>query len=225
MAISFARILRAGVETATNAIMARVIGTEDETGDDPLFGPIGLLTRPHKLVDDKSGTGLRPTGYVEAAIARIGDRVLGLAFRDLRLNARAGALVEGDVVLIQWSGATIRLRDATGGTNGASVTIEAPTLNGSGVVTKMHTITMDPTTNKVTVLHADGVRVEIDNTKCTVHAGGASHQVVLWDDLNAWVSEVNAAFGTIAGAAGLNPNPSITAPTSVPKAAAKLYAE
>ena len=143
--------------SAGNALVGQLRAAGEELAMEPLFGALGLVVWPRAEVPTNAGTGLRPAGAAETVVGRIANRILPLAWRDLRLNARVPTLAEGDVCLVHYDGGTVHMRAAAGG--GTQIVVYAPTLNGSGVVTKAHAITLDPTGATIQIQHADGPAV------------------------------------------------------------------
>jgi hypothetical protein len=172
MLLDLARLVRSKVAAATSAVVGSVRAAGEEVSDLAMFGALGLLVRPRAEQATKGATGLRPAGAAETILGRIQGRIVPLAWRDLRLDARAGQLQEGDVVLAHYDGGLVHLRATTGG--GTQVVIYAPALDGSGAVTKAHAITLDPQGNTIQVQHADGPAVFLYTDKAVIkNASGA----------------------------------------------------
>lgn len=169
--LDFARLVSSSVDALKQAVVASLEGPGGETASEGMFGALGVLVRPRTAQPTNTATGLRPAGAAETIVGRLANRLVPLAWRDLRLNQRAGALQEGDVVLAHYDGGMVHLRATAGG--GTQVVVYAPTLNGSGAVTKAHAITLDPQGNTVQIQHADGPAVFVYSDKVVLkNAGG-----------------------------------------------------
>jgi hypothetical protein len=173
MVIGLAHIVGTQVSGTAKAVVASILGDEGESADDPLFGVAGLLFRPRAPVEKNAATGTSPEGVMETIFARVGQSLLPLASRDLRINQRKQALQVGELAMVGYGGGQVAIRDASGGA-GSVVVVYAPTLNGSGTVTKAHAVTLDPDGNTIQIQHADGPAVFLYTDRAVIKNAGGS---------------------------------------------------
>jgi len=262
LAIAFGRIIATEARGALKSILGNLelLEQDDSSSDEPLYFVPGYYCRPMPPVEEGSGSGLDPEGACEVVAVRVGDEVVPLAYRDLRLNSQVNP-DEGELGLAHYGGGFISLK-WNADTDGTNIMIYASRKDSSGMVVKASSISLDSADGNqhVSIMHEKGQSITLTEDEQVVIAnkdgdaylavGGsdgvvvnsekiaAAGAVMLGDkdptsgefvmlsaQLLAWITEANTAFAAIAAAATLNPNPTITAPTSVPVAATKVKAK
>lgn len=115
------------------------------------FGALGLLGR--FLPPDEDGE-------VEIYAVRLGDRVVPLGFRDLRIDrAFPSGLAEGSIALAGYGGGfhSIDLTSANSGDQRANIhVIYAPYEFSGGTPAKAHAVILDPEAGGLQLVHGDG---------------------------------------------------------------------
>lgn len=150
---------RAMASRALGAVKAVVVNLESLVGDTstdaPVFGALGVVGRPRNPVAHEDASGLAPEGECEVLCVKYEDELQPIAVRDLRISARTNP-AEGEVMLAGYDGGFVSIKQAGNG-QGSQVVILAPALNGSGVITTSHVLSMDPgAQNAVALLHRSG---------------------------------------------------------------------
>lgn len=150
---------RAATSRALGAVKAVVVNLESLVGetstDAPVFGALGVISRPRAPVAHDDASGLAPEGEAEYLCVKYEDELQPIAARDLRISARTNP-AEGEVMLAGYDGGFVSIKQAGNG-QGSQVVILAPALNGSGVITTSHVLSMDPgAQNAVALLHRSG---------------------------------------------------------------------
>lgn len=164
MVIALGRIVATRVAGTANAVLANlammeatVDDTEAETStDEPMYGPLGFYSRPDAPVSEGMGAGNRPEGQTEVVGLRMGDHVLPIGYRDLRISAKVNPK-EGEVGLAQYRGGFISLKtNATD--DGTDVCIYSVHNTALGVPDKAHCLSFDSTTanSSVALVHSFG---------------------------------------------------------------------
>lgn len=113
-------------------------------------GPIVWRPRPPEQVAGK-------TLNAEGIAARKGGGLIPLAVRDLRFNRRFPNPKPGSVALVGYGGGFLAFDDTPAGTSRA--TLYVPYDFSGDTPAKAHSITVDPETRAINVLHADGGQV------------------------------------------------------------------
>lgn len=142
-------IAATAVKGAANAVLGNLVmldtvedDEEAETSpDEPLYGPIGFYFRPDAPVKAADATGIRPEGRPEVVAVRLGDRVLPLTYRDLRLSSQVDP-DEGEGGLAHYGGGFISLKWNTS-EDGTSIVIYAPRKDSTGTPIKASAISID----------------------------------------------------------------------------------
>ena len=197
----FAKIIATTVGEASKALLANLAGPaasfdlqnpEADAGAEfalkqELFGALGLLVRPR-------AAGAK--AWAEAACLRLGDALLPIAFRDLRLNANYPVPKEGAVALVGYGGGFHSLEDTANNSGDQKATVQViyvPYSFTAGTPAKAHAITIDPTpgNESVTVVHGEGMAL-------TMMAGGKNSVVLKNKTGNAYI-EVNDDGITLSG--------------------------
>lgn len=156
-AFARARVTATRILGTAKAVMTNLEGLLDDTStDEPIFGVVGVVSRPKSNVNAKDASGLNPQGETEVLCAKVQDGFQWLAARDLRLNKRVNPAV-GEVCLVQYEGGFISLKTSSDGL-GTQVVVLSPQLDAQGVITKSHALVMDPAAanSSVSLVHADG---------------------------------------------------------------------
>lgn len=113
-------------------------------------GPIVWRPRPPETIGGKvvgpEGIGLR-----------LGGGTVPVALRDLRFNRRFSAPKAGSVALVGYGGGFLAFDDTPAKETRA--TLYVPYAFVGGVPTKAHAISIDPETESINILHADGGQV------------------------------------------------------------------
>lgn len=220
------------------------VGKEVRCDNASWWQHVGFASRPAKAEDSKSSA--------QVLAIETGDRDICFASRDVRGQGIYGSLDTGETcvyaggpnntgcgrMLLKDNGtvSTISLLTQKGNSqNGNPIVVQ---LSSAGQITLANedkgTIVLDQegikmaTTGKVQI-GASGP-VALIGSSMALNAGAvslganATEGVMLSTQLLAWIAEVNTALKIIAGAAGQNPNPTITAPTAVPVASTSVKA-
>jgi hypothetical protein len=218
------------IRALTLQLESVITGTKAE--EEPMYSALGVIARPKSPVTTASGVALK--GECEVLAVKNDDGMQPFAYKDLRIHARCPSPAEGDIFLAGYQGGYVSIRAATG-TLGDVVKMYAPRIDSSGTFVLAHHITLDPhgsASPAIAIHHGSGYSIRITNAgdiearanTLVVNPDASPQNVVLWDNLNTWINQVNAAFAVISAAAGLNPNPSITVPTAAPISSSKLRA-
>ena len=215
MVIALGRIVATRVAGTANAVLANLAMMEEtiddleaETStDEPLYVSPGLYGRPDVPVAEGMGVGNRPAGQAEIVGLRIGDHVLPVACRDLRISAKVNPK-EGEVGLAQYRGGFVSLKtNATD--DGTDVVIYAPHNTALGVADKAHAISLDSTTanSSIVLVHSFGHSVALtkDGETCITNKQGTGF-VLIKDD----------AGGVVLSAPAITLNGTVTAGTADP---------
>lgn len=134
-----------------------------ETSADQVgYGPLGFLSRP-----------LPPSGqdFAQAACLRDDAGFAPFGWRDMRLCEAAnpggsgGTPAEGQQCIVGYGGALFTHSMAASASGSRVPNISTWYLpfqfDGSGVPTKAHAVSLDPSTNAISVVHASGMRVDL----------------------------------------------------------------
>lgn len=128
----------------------------EEAADVEGYGGFGLVFRPRPPEKVAGGEELA----AEAMALRTPDGLVPVAWRDLRLHRKFPAPKAGTVALVGYGGGFAAFDDtaANSGTAKASkYTLYVPyQFNGAGTPTKAHLIAVDPESESINILHADG---------------------------------------------------------------------
>jgi hypothetical protein len=149
----------------------------EQSVDQVAYGPLGYLARP--LPPDAGG-------YAEAVTLRNDGGLSAIAWRDVRLceainpGGSGGTPADGQQCLAGYGGAFFShsMTAAASGSKRANIsTWYVPYSFGSdGVPARAHTISLNPETDSISVVHADGLRVDL------VHDAGGGPGIVLTVD-------------------------------------------
>lgn len=157
-AFARARVMATRLLGTTKALLSNLEGLMgDVSTDEPIFGAVGVVSRPKPPIAKADATGPNPEGECEALCAKTDDGLHFVAARDLRLNARVNPAV-GEVCLVQYGGGFVSLKTASDG-YGTQIVLLAPRINSStGVIAASHALVLDPATanSSVSLVHADG---------------------------------------------------------------------
>jgi hypothetical protein len=134
--------------------------------------------------------------YAEARVERLGDGLVPLAWRDLRLNAVYSNPRPGSIALVGYGGGFHAIEDTqdNSGDQKASIhVIYAPYQFSGGVPSKAHVITLDTSSGNeaITIVHGEGMAITM--------AAGGKHSVVIKNKAGDAFVEVNDSGGTLNG--------------------------
>lgn len=178
LAFSIFRVVRTALAEATKAVLLELDSGSDTTDrfpeaprGVPAFGALGLLFRPRRPT--KSNGQAR---HLEAYGIDDGGGVVGVAYRDLRLNQLFPSLQEGEISQVGYGGAFVSNRPtlaASGNVTGNELVIYVPyAFDGEGVPTKAHTIEiLGGDTPSIALIHGEGMAI-------TAVAGGKNSIVM-----------------------------------------------
>lgn len=166
--LAFGRIVASTLRGAAKSLLVNLsfLG-EDESDaqgvhDQPMFsGTPGFYARPKPPVTAAAATPASPAGHCEVVGLRFADEVIPVAYRDLRLSARANPK-EGELGVVQYQGGFILLKDNADGT-GTDITIYAVRRFPDGTADKAHVLSFDTTTgnSSITLTHETGATITL----------------------------------------------------------------
>ena len=146
--------------------------------DAEAYGAPGIVFRPRPAEDVDTPTGVE-TLKAEAMAARVGDRLVPLAWRDLRFNRVYANPKAGSVALVGYGGGFLAFEDTssnTGDQKGTICVLYCPREFTAGVHAKAHSLIMDPVQNTIALLHGDGMAVVMDpDNGITMRADGTTY--------------------------------------------------
>jgi hypothetical protein len=159
-------------------------GNEDDepetSGLEPMLVPPGFFCRPKPPVTAAEALPLSPEGHCEVVACRIGDDMVPIGYRDLRL-APAVNPIEGELGLAHYGGGFLSLKDNADG-DGTNVMLYAPRKNAGGTVVKASCISLDSTNGNqhVSLMHETGVSITLtkDGNAVIATADGATSVTV-----------------------------------------------
>ncbi len=173
-AISYMEVRGSTVEGRHNAVLVGGAGAVGSFSEDPeedgeveqdaeAYGAPGIVFRPRppEEVDVPDGT---ETLGAEAMAARVGDKLVPLAWRDLRFNRIYANPKAGSVALVGYGGGFLAFEDSSNsGDQKATVCVlYCPREFSNGVHAKAHSLIMNPVENTVALLHGDGMAMVMD---------------------------------------------------------------
>jgi hypothetical protein len=170
---AFTIVVRTSV-TQARTIVANLLGIGDEESvGEPIYGALGVVHRPLPP-DDKA--------HAEAVAIRVGDSLIPMAWRDVRLDAVASDFAVGETGFVGYGGGSYRtgLTATPSGDQRATVhTIRAPYEFADGIASKEHVIRIDPTpgSETITVLHGDGHKVTLGPETILLENGDATAEL------------------------------------------------
>lgn len=179
--LGFVRVLGSTVVGEHGAVLWGGDGAVGDA-DDPLdgagevftdkeaLGTLGIVARP-RPPEQVAGKTLG----VEGLGARKGGGLIPIAVRDLRLNRRFPNPKPGSIALVGYGGGFLSFDDT--GDLETRATLYVPYNFSGDTPAKAHTITVDPETESISVLHADGGQVVLLPNK----------QLMLISDNNTWL--------------------------------------
>jgi hypothetical protein len=208
LVVALGRVISTSLKGSSNAVLGNLTsleGIEDDpdaetSGEEPIYGTLGLYGRAAPPVKIGAGAGNSPAGSVEFVGLRVGDQVFPVAYRDLRLNAKVNPKA-GEVGIVQYKGGFIALKDnATA--DGTDVTIYAVHNNGAGVPDKAHAIHLDSSTANasISIMHSYGHSISLNKTGSVVVMNKAGDAMV---EVNDDGVTINGAKVAITGGAML----------------------
>jgi len=160
------------------------LGSTPDTSElEPMLGPPGFYCRPKPPVTKDQATGIDPEGHAEVVGVRMGDQVVPLGFRDLRLNAQLNPKV-GEVGLIGYGGGFICIKDNDDG-NGSSIALYAMRKKSDGSPDKQSAVSIDTTAANahVSIVHEAGQSFTMTKDGHIVMANAAGDaSIILKDD-------------------------------------------
>lgn len=166
---AFAVVARTSI-TEARTIVANLLGIGDEEStSEPVYGALGVVHRP--LPPDG-------TAHAEALSIRMGDSLIPIAWRDVRLDAVGSDFAVGETGFVGYGGGSFRsgLTATPSGDQFATVhTIRAPYEFAGGVAAKEHVIKIDPTpgSETITVTHGEGHSVTLGPDAIVMQNGDA----------------------------------------------------
>lgn len=171
LVLAFGRIIATKVVGDAKAVLANLRLFEnadddeeaEESGEEIIYGQLGVYARPDPAVKAASATGLNPEGYAETVVIRGGDSNSVIAAKDMRLSTRVNP-AEGEVGLVQYGGGFVSLK-WNAEHKGTNVTIMAPVLTTGGAVSSSHALSLDTSTAVDAVLLAHRLGMAIIMTK------------------------------------------------------------
>ena len=167
----FGKVVAGAVAAKTKEIVYQVLGSpgfeEDGSGDQTAekqvgytgLGLVGWPPPPQKL----DGTVFD----ADVVYVKQGDELVPIAWRDLRLNRCFPAgIKQGTIALAGYGGGfySLDLTPASSGSQKANIhVLYCPfDFDSNGVPQKAHVITLDPATNSMGMIHADGFAIMLD---------------------------------------------------------------
>lgn len=197
----FAKVVVTMVGEKSRAILANLAGPassfdlqnpEADAGAESVlkqetFGALGLIVRSRPASS---------TGHTEAFCARLGDSLLPIAYRDLRLHKSYPNPKDGSAAFVGYGGGFHSLEDTEGNSGDQKATVQilyVPYSFSGGVPAKAHVITIDPSSGNesVTIVHGEGMAL-------TMMAGG-KNSVVLKNKSGSAYVEINDDGITLSG--------------------------
>jgi hypothetical protein len=169
--LGFMRVTASTISDATKGILLNLDPGQSEKDPDrwdeyglkqPLMTALGIIARPRR--PSKLSASSQEQRSAETLVAKLGDRLLALAFRDLRLNALFPNPKEGSINLVGYGGA-FDSNEATFDGNeqpkSSTRTIYVPYAFQNGAPTKAHAIVIDGTqgNESISIIHGDGMAV------------------------------------------------------------------
>ena len=170
---AFTQVVRTSV-SAGRSLVANLLGiVGEESSGEPIYGGLGVVHRP--LPPDAEA-------HAEAVALRVGDSLVPLSWRDVRLDAVAAEFGEGDTGLVGYGGGSCRmgLTDGPSGDRRATVfTLRIPYSFSNGTATKEHVLRIDPTpgSESISVVHGNGHRVELGTDSVVLENGASKAEV------------------------------------------------
>jgi hypothetical protein len=166
--LAFGRIVSSTIRGALKSVLVNLAFLHDDDDkaqrihDQPMFtGVPGFYSRPKPPVKAQDATPAKPQGHCEVVGIRCADEVIPVAYRDLRLSARANPK-EGEIGFAQYQGGFITMKDNADG-NGTDITIYAVRRKPDGTPDKASVLAFDTTTgnSNVTITHETAATITI----------------------------------------------------------------
>jgi hypothetical protein len=128
------------------------------------YGVPGLVWRP-RAPEDVTVEGRLVRLAAEAMALRVGERLVPVAARDLRINRVYQAPKPGTVALVGYGGGFLAFDDSPGGADSETLaTFYVPYSFVGGAPTKAHCIQLDPDTGALKIVQGDGYAIVMDPT-------------------------------------------------------------
>jgi NAD-dependent dihydropyrimidine dehydrogenase PreA subunit len=173
--LSYFRVTGSTVDGHHSAVLVGGSGAVGGFTDDPedegeteseteAYGAPGVVFRPRPPEEVDTPDGPR-TLAAEAMAARVGEKLVPMAWRDLRFNRVYSNPRAGSVALVGYGGGFLAFDDTTedSGDQRATVCVlYCPREFSGGVHSKAHAIILDPVENTVAILHGDGMALVMD---------------------------------------------------------------
>ena len=185
---TYGRIVGSQVAKETGAILLSVVGhsgfgESDEAGSGetaegmPQFGALGVVGVPKKESKLKGRTA-----FVEALLARMGDGLVPVAVRDLRINNAAfpNGLAEAQTGIAGYGGGSVTFSTNANGESIATVYLPFQR-NSAGVPQKAHAAILDPDQG-ITLAHADGYAVTMGDGGLVLRSDTGEARIVIKGD-------------------------------------------
>ena len=195
---SLGRVVDTKLGATKRGIMVRLNLLEGNSGDapeqsgwEPMLGPPGFFCRPKK---PGTGTPLDPTGSCEAVALRLGDDVVPLGFKDLRLSSNVNPK-EGELGLCQYQGGFVSLKDNADG-DGTDLMLYALRRKANGDPDKASCISLDSTAGNahLALMHEYGQTVTLTKTGDIILANKAGDAFVQVKDGGLVLNGANIAL-------------------------------
>lgn len=162
--IAFGRVVTTALEGAANSILAdmRVLEDDEQAPDgfdsselEAMLLPPGFYARP--LPPNFNGSAVETPGECEVVALRVGDELVPVGYRDLRINAKTNPDV-GELGVAHYGGGFLSFK-LTDGNDGTAVALYSPR-GSSGA----HVLSMDPDSanSHVVILHESGASITLN---------------------------------------------------------------
>jgi len=211
---AFARVVATTVAERTRTVMANLSGPgggdpahPDESASEfalsqEAYSALGLVVRPR-------APGLLEGGapaHAEALCVRLGDGLVPIGYRDLRLHAAYPAPKEGCVALVGYGGGFVSIEDTasnSGDRKASVVVLYAPYEFGGAAAGKAHVVTLDTTAGNesIAIVHGDGLAITMHDGKIVLKNAAGDAFIELGPDGIILNGNVTVTGGMVVGAA------------------------